>query len=105
MCSSSWKSHSRITQSTTKLTPVQRIQRARHLYLEAGVFEKAHKLIDKHQQKAEEIADEIQPDELRRLMYYLVDTVLDRTAEVKPTIDITHLSFSEVLPIVSSEIS
>ena len=91
--------------TTTKLTPVQRIQRARHLYLEAGVFEKAHKLIDKHQQKAEEIADQIQPEELRRLMYYLVDTVLDRTAEVKPTIDITHLSFNEVLPIVSSEIS
>lgn len=83
----------------------KRIQRARHLYFEAGVFEKAYKLVDKHQQKAEEIADEIQPDELRRLMYYLVDTVLDRTTEVKPTIDITHLSFNEVLPIVSSEIS
>jgi hypothetical protein len=38
-------------------------------------------------------------------MYYLVDTVLDRTAEVKPTIDINHLSFEQVLPIVSSEVS
>ncbi len=87
------------------LADEQKILRARALYFEAGVFEKAYKLVDKYQQKAEEIADEIQPDELRRLMYYLVDTVLDRTAEVKPTIDIKHLSFSEVLPIVSSEIT
>lgn len=83
------------------LPPDQRLMRARHLYFEAGVFEKAYRLVDKHQQKAEEIADEIKPDELRRLMYYLVDTVLDRTAEVKPTIQIKHLSFEETLPIVS----
>ena len=38
-------------------------------------------------------------------MSYLVDTVLDRTSEVKPTIEINHLSFSEVLPIVSSEVT
>ena len=83
------------------LPPEQRLMRARHLYFEAGVFEKAYRLVDKHQQKAEEIADELKPDELRRLMYYLVDTVLDRTAEVKPTIQIKHLSFEETLPIVS----
>ena len=81
----------------------QKILRARHLYFEASVFQKAYKLVDKHQSKAEEVADEIQPPELKRLMYYLVDTVLDRTAEVKPTIDIKHLTFNEVLPIVSSE--
>ncbi len=87
------------------LTAEKKVLRARHLYFEAGVFEKAYRLVDKHQEKAEEIADEISPDELRRLMYYLVDTVLDRTAEVKPTIDINHLSFEQVLPIVSSEVS
>ena len=89
----------------SNVLPAQKLLRARALYFEAGVFEKAHKLVDKHQQKAEEIADEIQPDELRRLMYYLVDTVLDRTVDVKPTIDINHLSFNEVLPIVSSDVS
>ena len=78
-----------------------RLTRARHLFFEAGVFDSASRLVDKHQQKAEEIADLIEPDELRRLLYYLVDTVLDRTAEVKPTIDITHLSFEEVLPVVN----
>ena len=78
-----------------------RLSRARHLFFEAGVFDSAYRLVDKHQEKAEEIADSIEPDELRRLFYYLVDTVLDRTTEVKPTIDITHLSFEEVLPVVN----
>lgn len=82
----------------------KKILRARHLYFEARVFETAYKLVDKHQAKAEQIADEIEPPELRRLLYYLVDTVLDRTAEVKPTIDIKHLSYREVLPIVSAEV-
>ncbi len=65
----------------TDLSSEQRVLRARALYFEAGVFTKAYQLVDKHQQKAEEVADEIQPDELRRLMYYLVDTVLDHSAE------------------------
>jgi geranylgeranyl pyrophosphate synthase len=82
-------------------TPEARVTRARHLFFEAKVFDTAYRLVDKHQQKAEEIADSIEPDELRRLFYYLVDTVLDRTTEVKPTIDITHLSYEEVLPIVN----
>lgn len=54
-----------------------RIQRVRELYQQAGVFEKAHRLIEKHQERAEAIADEIQPEELRRLLYYLIDSVLD----------------------------
>ncbi len=82
------------------LTPQRRIMRARQLFFEAGVFETAYRLVDKHQTKAEEVADLVEPEELRRLFYYLVDTVLDRTAEVKPTIDIKDLSYSEVLPII-----
>ena len=82
-------------------SPQARLMRARHLFFEASVFEKAYRLVDKHQQKAEEIADSIEPDELRRLFYYLVDTVLDRTTEVKPTIEIAELSYEEVVPIVT----
>ena len=52
----------------------------RALYESAGVFDTAQRLIDKYQQRAEAIADEVEPDELRRLLYYLVDTVLDRGA-------------------------
>ena len=54
-----------------------RIQRVRQLYQEAGVFEKASRLIEKHQERAEAIADEVQPEELRALLYYLIDSVLD----------------------------
>ncbi|MFN0017119.1 MAG: polyprenyl synthetase family protein, partial [Pirellulaceae bacterium] len=55
----------------------ERIARVRALYEQAGVFEKAARLIDKHQERAEAIADKLQPEELRRLMYYLIDSVLD----------------------------
>ena len=87
----------------TEIPLRKRLLRARQLYLEASVFETAHRLIDKHQQRAEQVADGIEPDELRRLMYYLVDTVLDRVVDVKPTIQFTDLSFSEIVPIVSPE--
>ena len=63
----------------------QRISRVRQLYHEAGVFDKAHRLVDKHQERAEQVADEIQPEDLRRLFYYLIDTVLERPTEQQTT--------------------
>ena len=63
--------------------------RVRQLYHEAGVFEKAHRLVDKHQQRAESIADEIQPEELRRLFYYLIDSVLERPENDPPLVNTT----------------
>jgi hypothetical protein len=53
----------------------------RALYERAGVFEKAQRLVEKYRERAEAVADAIEQDELRRLFYYLVDTVLDRPAE------------------------
>jgi len=53
------------------------LDRVRQLYEEAGVFDKATRLIEKHQERAEKIADEVQPEELRALLYYLIDSVLD----------------------------
>ncbi len=41
----------------------------------------ALKLVDKHQARAETIADEIQPEDLRRLMYFLIDSILERPEE------------------------
>ena len=90
-----------LASSECELPATKRIQRARHLYFEANVFERAFRLVDKHQQKAEEVADSIEPDELRRLLYYLVDTVLDRTGEVTPTIEFTDLTYAEVLPVIN----
>ena len=73
-----------------------RVDRVRQLYHQAEVFDRAHRLVDKYQAKAEAIADELEPEELRRLFYYLIDSVLDRPAEnttqaVSPTV-ITSLS-------------
>jgi geranylgeranyl pyrophosphate synthase len=53
------------------------LARVRELYEEAGVFEKATRLVEKHQERAEKIADELEPEELRALWYYLIDSVLD----------------------------
>lgn len=67
----------------------ERMERVRQLYHEAGVFEKASRLVDKHQQRAEAVADQIEPAELRRLFRFLIDTVLERPAdeavETEPT--------------------
>ncbi|MGI9515591.1 MAG: polyprenyl synthetase family protein [Pirellulaceae bacterium] len=79
-----------------------RLTRARQLYLQAGVFETAHRLVDKHQEKAEAIADEIEPESLRRLLYYLVDTVLSRNEnDYAPTIEFVEPTMTDALPIVA----
>jgi geranylgeranyl pyrophosphate synthase len=76
------------------------IQRARQFYQQADVFEKAHRMVDKHQDRAEAIADEIEPDELRRLLYFLIDTVLERHTPADASAPATApqvVSFNEVL--------
>ena len=77
----------------------QRMNRLRHLYLEADVFEKAERLVDKHEQRCVAIADEIQPEGLSRLLRYLVDVVLERPADRSSTVAISPLAPSQ-LPIV-----
>jgi geranylgeranyl pyrophosphate synthase len=82
-----------------------RLMRARQLYQKAGVFEAAHQLVDKYQEKAEIIADDIQPDSLRRLLYYLVDSVLSRSSDAYvPTIDFVEPTMKDALPIVASQV-
>lgn len=62
------------------------LHRVRQLYALAGVFEKAARLVDKYQQRCEAVADAVEPDELRRLLYYLIDTVLERSAAEQPQV-------------------
>ncbi len=70
------------------------IARVRTLYEKANVFEQAEALVDKYQDRAEKVADEVEPDELRRLFYYLVDTVLDRGEPAPtPTVFVPSLEF------------
>jgi geranylgeranyl pyrophosphate synthase len=72
------------------------VSRVRRLYNAAGVFEKAAKLIDKYQERAEAIADEVESEDLRRLLYYLIDTVLERPSEP------TTIPLDILMPIVSA---
>jgi geranylgeranyl pyrophosphate synthase len=67
-------------------TPDSRLARVRELYHEAGVFDKASRLIEKHQERAEKIADEIEPEELRALLYYLIDSVLEHAQSSPPPV-------------------
>jgi geranylgeranyl pyrophosphate synthase len=59
-------------------SPEARVDEIRRVYTEAKVFQKAEKLVEKYRARAEALADEVEPVELRELLYYLVDSVLDR---------------------------
>jgi geranylgeranyl pyrophosphate synthase len=59
---------------------MQTVERVRALYRKAQVFTKADKLVEKYRARAEAIADEVEPLEFRELLYYLVDTVLEKPA-------------------------
>ncbi len=52
------------------------VRRVGQIYDEAGVFETARALIEKHHHRAREVADEIQPEALRYLLHYLADSIL-----------------------------
>ncbi|TWU15408.1 polyprenyl synthetase family protein [Allorhodopirellula heiligendammensis] len=61
-----------------EMTVRERLQTAERLYRKAGVFDLSLQLVDKHQARAEQVADELESEPLRRLLYFLVDTVLER---------------------------
>ncbi len=67
------------------------VERVRHLFQHAEVFAKAEKLVEKFRARAEAVADEVQPTALRELLYYLVDSVLDRPAAAPPEPAPLHL--------------
>jgi geranylgeranyl pyrophosphate synthase len=54
------------------------VARVRRLYEKRGVFAKAEAMVEKFKARAEAVADEVPSEELRELLYYLVDTVLER---------------------------
>jgi geranylgeranyl pyrophosphate synthase len=73
-----------VSPSHQPLATSTRLARVRELYQQAGVFDKAARLIEKHQERAEKVADEIEPEELRALLYYLIDSVLDHAPAAAP---------------------
>lgn len=76
------------------------IQRVRQLYIQAGVFQKAERLVDKYRQRAEAVADAIEVDDLRALLYYLVDTVIERQAP-EPLAVVSNPSLPTAMPVVA----
>lgn len=60
------------------------LERVRECFERADVFDKAEKLVEKFRARAEAIADEVEPTALRELLYFLVDTVLDRQPPPEP---------------------
>ena len=66
-----------------------KIGRLRRIFEQCGVFDKAEALVAKSRARAELLADEVEPDELRRLLYFLVDTILaDNEPEPQPHPDV-----------------
>ena len=57
-------------------SPRERFEWFKALYTECGVFEVAQTLVDKSRDRAEALADDVELEPLRQLLYYLVDTVL-----------------------------
>ena len=53
------------------------ILQVRDLYHQAGVFEQAERLVEIYRQRAQEVAAHVGSEELRDLLYYLIDSVLD----------------------------
>ena len=76
----------RLAEPDCGLSDAERLHRVRRLYEKAGVFDTAMQLVDKHQARAEQVADEIEVDALRRLFYFLVDTVLERPEMPSPAV-------------------
>lgn len=81
----------------------QRISRLRQLFEQCNVFETAESLVEKSRARAEALADEVEPEELRQLLYFLIDSMLapvEQPTPIDPDVDsqvFVPLSISENL--------
>ena len=73
------------------LSASERVARLRTLYQKLGVFERAEALVEKCRSRAEALADEVQPEVLRQLLYFLIDTVLAHTPTATPAVTFVPL--------------
>lgn len=58
------------------------VERVRILLSRHKIFDKAWKLVEKFRSRTEAIADGMESEDLRRLLYFLVDTVLEKQESV-----------------------
>lgn len=61
--------------------------RLKRLFEQTGVFEKADALVEKSRARAETLADNVENEKLRQLLYFLVDTVLAPEDDQQPTVE------------------
>ena len=76
-----------------------RLRELRRLFQARGAFEKAEALVEKSRERAEALADGVEPDGLRRLLYFLVDTVLAEEEEPLPAEAVSLVSLPIVEPV------
>ena len=81
---------------------VVRAERMKFFYQKLGIFERAQALVEKCRSRAEALADEVQPDPLRQLLYFLIDTVLSDSAVPVPQVKLVPLT--GLLPIVGKTV-
>jgi geranylgeranyl diphosphate synthase type II len=62
----------------------ERLAELRAIFERQRAFEKAEALVDKSRARAEAIADDVQPDALRQLLYFFVDTILADEGDPNP---------------------
>jgi len=74
------------------------VERVHTLYSQAKVFQRAEKLLQKFRAKAEALADEVEPQPLRELMYYLVDSVLQSKEAIDESAPASSLITLPLLP-------
>jgi len=84
------------------LSAAERSHQLRHFYQKLGVFDRAQALVDKCRSRAEALADEVQPEELRQLLYFLIDTVLAENAVPAPQVKLVPLT--GLLPIIGKTV-
>lgn len=54
----------------------ERVRQIHDLYCQTGAFSKARRLVQKHADRAREVADAVEPESLQQLLHYFVDTIL-----------------------------
>ena len=85
---------------TESLTAAVRSDKLRRLYQKLGVFERAESLVEKCRSRAEALADDVQSEALRQLLYFLIDTVLAHTPVTPSPASLVPLS--GLLPIIGN---
>lgn len=61
-----------------------RISQLRQLFNRCGAFEKAEGLVEKSRERSEALADSVESDEIRQLLYFFVDSILADEGEPTP---------------------